>query len=189
MNETKTVRLARVLRVLVLITFACNLLVLPLVPGASVMAALGRNLVQELQAVPPEEMYDVPLFFLSSLLELTWEQASSAVLTVFLWACGACTATILWQAKRVLERICRQEPFSPENARSVGRAAVCCFVISASALARTLWALTYYRSAGVLFTYNTLFIPVFLMAGLLCMVISALFRQAAEMKAENDLTI
>ena len=39
------------------------------------------------------------------------------------------------------------------------------------------------------FTYNTLFVPVFFMAGLLFMVMSALFRQAAELKEDQDLTI
>ena len=58
-----------------------------------------------------------------------------------------------------------------------------------AALLRTVWGLFYYQSAGPLLTYNALFVPVFLVAGLGCMVMSALFRQAAEMKAENDLTI
>ena len=38
-------------------------------------------------------------------------------------------------------------------------------------------------------TYNALFVPIFLMGGLLFMVMCALFRQAVELKAENDLTI
>ena len=37
--------------------------------------------------------------------------------------------------------------------------------------------------------YNALFVPIFILGGLLCLVMSALFRQAAELKAENDLTI
>ena len=37
--------------------------------------------------------------------------------------------------------------------------------------------------------YNALFIPVFFMAGLVFMVMSALFRQAAELKEDQDLTI
>ena len=61
--------------------------------------------------------------------------------------------------------------------------------ISGAALLRTVWGLFYYQSVGPLLTYNALFVPVFLVAGLGCMVMSALFRQAAEMKAENDLTI
>ena len=44
-------------------------------------------------------------------------------------------------------------------------------------------------SIGPGFNYNALFVPVSLLAGLLCMVMSALFRQAAELKADNDLTI
>ena len=75
------------------------------------------------------------------------------------------------------------------SAKSMKRAAICCFLISGAALARLIWGLAYYQSVAPLLTYNALFVPIFLMAGLLCMVMSALFRQAAELKAENDLTI
>ena len=118
-----------------------------------------------------------------------WQEAYTAVLTVFLWACGICTAVILWQAKRVLDAILQGETFTLGNAANMKRAAVCCFVISAAALVRTIWGLFYYRSIAPLLTYNFLFVPLFLLAGLVCMVMSALFRQAAELKAENDLTI
>lgn len=76
-----------------------------------------------------------------------------------------------------------------ENAISLRRAAVCCFLIAGAALVRVGWSICYYRSLFPLVTYNALFVPIFAMAGLLCLVMSALFRQAAEMKAENDLTI
>ena len=69
------------------------------------------------------------------------------------------------------------------------RAAVSAFLIAAAALARVVWSVWYYRSALPLASYNALFVPLFAMAGLLCLVMSALFRQAAELKAENDLTI
>ena len=52
-----------------------------------------------------------------------------------------------------------------------------------------VFSLFYYRSLQPLATYNALFVPIFAMFGLLCLVMSALFRQAAELKAENDLTI
>ena len=54
---------------------------------------------------------------------------------------------------------------------------------------RTIWGLWFYQSLRPLATYNALFVPVFTMFGLLCLVMSALFRQATEMKVENDLTI
>ena len=57
------------------------------------------------------------------------------------------------------------------------------------AAALVVWGLFYYQSIASLLTYNALFVPIFLLGGLLCLVVSALFRQAAELKAENDLTI
>ncbi|MBD5148485.1 MAG: DUF2975 domain-containing protein, partial [Oscillibacter sp.] len=118
-----------------------------------------------------------------------WHWAEAAALTLFLAVSGCCTAIILWQARRVLKTILRGEPFAPENAVSLSRAAVCCFAISAAALARVVFSVCYYRSPLPVASYNALFVPMFAMAGLLCLVMSALFRQAAELKAENDLTI
>ena len=76
-----------------------------------------------------------------------------------------------------------------ENAVSLRRAAVCAFLIALAALARVVFGLLFYRYLSPLLTYNALFVPIFAMFGLLCLIMSALFRQAAELKAENDLTI
>ena len=103
--------------------------------------------------------------------------------------CGVCTAVILWQGRRVLDTILRGTPFCGENAGNLKRAAVCCFLISAFALVRVLWGVWFFQSVRPLLTYCGLFVPIFLMSGLLCLVMSALFRQAAQIKAENDLTI
>ena len=102
---------------------------------------------------------------------------------------GICTAVILRQALRVLNSILDSHPFCQENAGALRRAAFCGFLISAAALVRVVFSIWYYRSPLPLTSYNALFVPVFAMFGLLCLVMSALFRQAAEMKAENDLTI
>ena len=117
------------------------------------------------------------------------EGPHQVVLTLFLLTCGVCTAVILWQGKRVLDTILRGAPFCGGNAGNLKRAAVCCFLISAFALARVLWGAWFYQSIRPLLTYCGLFVPIFLMAGLLCLIMSALFGQAARMKAENDLTI
>ena len=109
-------------------------------------------------------------------------------MAVFLWVCGISTAVILWQAKKVLENIVNGSLFSDSNALHLKRAAVCSFVISGVSL---LWAVLRGVMNGILelFSLSTLFFPVFFLAGLLFLVMSALFRQAAELKAENDLTI
>ena len=89
----------------------------------------------------------------------------------------------------MLTTLAAAKPFRRENAENLRRAAVCCFLIAAASLVRVLWGFWFYQSIRPLLTYNALFFPIFLMGGLLCMVMSALFRQAADLKEENDLTI
>ena len=96
---------------------------------------------------------------------------------------------LLWQARRILGTLTNAMPFRQENVDSMRRAAVCCFCIAGASLVRICWGFWFYQSLRPLLTYNALFFPLFLMGGLLCMVMSALFRQAAALKEENDLTI
>ena len=63
------------------------------------------------------------------------------------------------------------------------------FVIAAAALARVVWGIWSYGSIHPLLTYNALFVLIFTVFGLLFLVMSSLFRQAAELRAENDLII
>ena len=194
-KQTSVVRLARVLKVLVLLALVCNVVLLYLIPVAVLSG--GGNLLEACQGYlsglffPGED--DIVLAGVAaSLLSWVWVWMAGgyqAVLAGFLIVFGSCTAVILWQARRVLDTILAGTPFSPVNAVSMKRAAVCCLLISLAALGRTVWRIGWYGSFRALLTYNALFVPVFAMAFLLCMVMSALFRQAAELKAENDLTI
>lgn len=197
MEQTSVQKLARVLRVLVIITFVCNLITLFFVPALAGLMAENRWDGQALQRILEGGSYQN--FFLQFIvygwhpvvwmLALTGEDFYWLVLTLFLLFCGTCTAVTLWQGKRVLDTILKGNPFVMDNAKSLKRAAVCCFLISLAAFLRLIWGFVTYQSILPLLSYNALFVPVFLMAGLLCMVMSALFRQAAELKAENDLTI
>ena len=199
MEQTSVQKLARVLRIMVVVIFVCNILALFVVPmlvdaeesnldgGA---AGFGEYALESL--LDPETRSGAFRWIWYS-FKASWPtvfgEAYTAVLTSFLWTCGVCAAVILWQGKRVLDTVLAGEPFSVKNAANLRRAAVCCFVISGAALARLIWGLVYYAGIRPLLTYNSLFVPVFLVGGLLFLVMSALFRQAAELKAENDLTI
>jgi len=163
MKQTSAQSIARVLKILAAITLGCNLAAIPAVPYV-----VWRGSAEGGRAWLPA--YHLPLI-------------------AFLIFCGICTALILVQALRVLNTVLRGEPFCMENAVSLRRAAVCAFCIAGAALARTCWGFWLYRSLRPLLTYNALFVPIFAMAGLLCLVMSALFRRAAELKAESDLTI
>lgn len=196
MERTSVQKLARVLRIMVMITFVCNIIVLFLVPTLAGMLAENRWDGQTMERLLTGESTEFWLKFsvfswspVAWMFALAGEDFYWPVLTLFLLSCGTCTAIILWQGKRVLDTILKGDPFVLDNAKSLKRAAVCCFVISGAALVRVIWGLAYYQSIAPLLTYNALFVPIFLMGGLLFMVMSALFRQAAELKAENDLTI
>lgn len=194
MEKTAVQRLAKILKALVLTVFVLNLLCLLLAPLLATLAA-DRELFSMLQYLR-ENLPDYPIHTLGHVLMVypialltVWFDWRSALLTLFFFLCGICTALILWQAKKVLDTIMEGNPFRLKNARALNRAAVCCWIISGVALVRLIWWLAHDHSVAPFFTYNTLFIPAFLMAGLLFQVMSVLFRQAAELKEDQDLTI
>ena len=184
MEQTSVRKLARVLRVMVLVVFACNLVALPAVPSLVYWYANQDELEYRLNIGN-----SLPNLWLHGLSRVWKNSPYTFMLALFLVVCGVCTALILWQGKRVLDTILKGEPFSLDNAANLRRAAACCFLISGMALVRLVWGLADYRDIGPLLSYNALFVPIFLMGGLLFLVMSALFRQAAEIKTENDLTI
>lgn len=196
MEMTSVQKLARVLKILVTIAFVCNLLALLVVP---VMVfdqydpLFGGNAsfldkVQQLLKIFAYD-FDDGLGNLFAIYFGIWTRPYTGTLNVFLLVCGICTAIILWQARRVLDTILAGMTFSMYNADNMKRAGICCLIIAVAALGRLIWGFCYYKSIAPLLTYNALFIPIFIMGFLLCMVMSALFRQAAELKEENDLTI
>ncbi len=197
MEKTAVQRLAKVLKLLVWIVFAANLVCLLLVPGfvaysldggpAEIAKVLRHGLEYLIKGNGSSSFFIVVMFYAS--WWAVWSEWYAALLTLFFWLCGICSASILWQAKKVLDTILAGDPFRMQNAKALNRAAVCCWIISGAALVRLIWWLWYDRSAAPFFTYNALFIPAFLMAGLLFQVMSALFRQAAELKEDQDLTI
>lgn len=194
MEKTSVQRLATILKLLVTLAFACNILALPFVPG---LVGIGRGGFHHLLTlISCTNSWEVPLRAVTAFLMVCWQyifrvwrEPSYAVLAAFLLFCGINTACILWQARRVLNTIIAALPFQRSNARSMNRAAAAFALISLAALFRTVWGFFYYRSLSPLFTYNALFVPVFAMGALLCLVMSALFRQAADLKEDSDLTI
>ena len=187
---------ARVLRALIFIAMAALAFVMLLVPGITVLLADGgpataTAVIMSMLSPGGAEQLGLkqPLtFFLQCYLH-TWGQAGSAVLTLFYWVCGACCLVILWQGVRVLDTLLRGAPFCRENGVSLRRAAAACWVISGCAVLRAVWWFQLEGDLSPLFTYNTLFIPGFFMAGLLLQVMASLFRQAALLKEDQDLTI
>lgn len=190
MKTASVQKIARVLNVLVTVTLICNLLALLLVPALVGLEGNWLELVDGSMWNDPQKPIN-PLVYIIAMWPTIFAHSFNiaTVLTLFLLFSGVCTAVILWQARRVLGTLLKGTPFSMENAVSLNRSALCAFLIAAAALVRLVFSVCWYHSLRPLATYNALFVPTFAMFGLLCLVMSALFRQAAELKAENDLTI
>lgn len=190
MKRSAAQKIADALILLCLLLILCDILLLPLAPVLAYFRFQTPNSVQwnELMATFAYDFDDGLGNLLHIGLKDAWQTPDSAVLALFLLLAGICGAVILFQGVRILASVADGLPFSPQNALFLHRAAICCFVIAGGALGRTVFTLCR-ESAAALLSYTALLIPLFAMAGLLCLVMSALFHQAAEIKAENDLTI
>lgn len=195
MEKTAVQRLAKVLRLLVTAVFVLNLFTLLFVPGLAALLSQGGpdqvkwSILSALETYGAYEgMMRLSVVFVRS-FGWIWGQLGAVLLALFYWGCGICTATILWQARRVLDTVLEGVPFQMANALNLKRAAICCWTISGGALVRLIIWLWAVQGPAPLLTYTALFIPAFTMAGLLFMVMSALFRQAVELKEDQDLTI
>lgn len=186
MNRTSAQKISDVLIVLSILLLFCDILALPLIPA---LVFFRFHDPSWLWSVFQYDFDDGIGNLLRVILEDAWQQPHTAVLSLFLLVCAICAAVILVQAIRILATVADGIPFSLQNSVSLKRAAASCFVISAAALARTVFGIVRQQSFHPLFSYSALFVPLFLMAGLLCLIMSGLFCQATEIKSENDLTI
>ena len=197
MEQTKVQRLAKTLRVLVRIAFVCNLIALFFVPAIVLLSPLELfqfavdRLLNLLQIVPlgEDDIYIPTLMLVLSCWQMMWLEPSSLPYVGFLLLCGVCSAQMLYQARQVLDTILAGTPFVLKNALALKRAAACCWVIAGAALLRMILELIALKNPAPLITYNAAAVPIFLMGGLLFLVMSALFRQAAELQEDQDLTI
>ena len=124
MEKTAVQKLAGALKVLVSITFVCNLLVLPLLAGLARLRSL-EELTAGISYFGAEGekggiiILRLAAYFLASWQEI-WllEETYALVLTAFLLFCGVCTAVVLWQARRT--RCWRACPFRRRTAKASG---------------------------------------------------------------------
>ena len=197
MEQTKVQRLAKTLRVLVRIAFVCNLIALFFVPAIVLLSPLELfqfavdRLLNLLRIVPlgEDDIYIPTLMLVLSCWQMMWLEPTSLPYVGFLLLCGVCSAQMLYQARQVLDTILAGTPFVLKNALALKRAAACCWVIAGAALLRMILELIALKNPAPLITYNAAAIPIFLMGGLLFLVMSTLFRQAAELQEDQDLTI
>ena len=112
---------------------------------------------------------------------ITWTMGENYwFLLVFLFATGILGIAMVFELRRMFCRINEHKPFQRQNAISLKRIAIVSLLIAAAYIIKII----FYTS------FLTIVLAIaFLVFGLAGLVFSELFRQAVEVKEENDLTI
>lgn len=93
---------------------------------------------------------------------------------------GVLSVLLLWELRKVFQTVLKENCFIMQNVSSLQKMSILSFFIVIVSIIRSV----------LFFTITTLIIIfVFLIAGLFCRVLSAVFEKAVRYKEENDLTI
>ena len=101
-------------------------------------------------------------------------------LLVFLYLTGVLGLVMVYELRRIFKNINNHDPFTKQNTISLNRIASMSLLISAAYVVKILFFISF---------LTIIVAAVFLLVGLAGLVFSQLFRQAVEVKEENDLTI
>lgn len=99
---------------------------------------------------------------------------------IFLYVTGLFCLLICHEMRKIFKTLNRRNPFMMDNAVSLKRVSICSFIISICYVVKII-------------CYNSILTMVitmiFVILGLFLLVLSEVFKQAVEVKEENDLTI
>lgn len=103
-----------------------------------------------------------------------------AFLLGFLYITGVVCLGLVNEIRKIFKTLNRRNPFMLDNVKSLNRVGIACFIIAAAYLVKIF----FYNSV-----LTAIITMVFIIAGLFSVVLAEVFRQAIEVKEENDLTI
>ena len=98
----------------------------------------------------------------------------------FLYITGFLALYFVFELRRIFRTLNRKDPFRTDNVKSFKSMSICCFAIS-------------FCYGVKIFAFNSfltiILFMVFIIGGLFLLILAEVFRQAAIVKEENDLTI
>jgi len=98
----------------------------------------------------------------------------------FLYITGIVCLGLVNEIRKIFKTLNRRNPFMMDNVKSLNRVGWACFIIAAAYIIKIF----FYNSV-----MTAIITMVFIIAGLFSVVLAEVFRQAIEVKEENDLTI
>ena len=112
--------------------------------------------------------------------DLMHETTSYGFLLPFLYVTGLMALLIVYEIRRIFKTLNRRNPFKMDNVNSLKRVAYSSFGIAAAYVVKII----FYNS------FLTIILAMaFVIAGLFCVILAEVFRQAVTVKEENDLTV
>lgn len=202
MTRSSAHRLAKVAKLVVSLLMICTIVGMVSIPAMVLLTPEGfcRGIMDKLlhlmgiKPLPAEqaELY-IPLWWTFAVIWVSWGEVWSQwmwiVHMVMMMVCAVSLLMVLRQARDVLDAVLAGDPFRRRSADAMKRASYGCWVIAGGALAWLVAEVCLSASSAPLYGCHALMIPAFSMAGLLLLLLSALFCQAAELQEEQDLTI
>jgi len=169
--------LSSLLRILTDLLLVLNIIALLMLPILLTAIYKNPDLISQLDRSASQDGLEIGLRS-GDLADLP--PASYPFYLCFLYASGIGTAFILLEGHKILRRLECGNPFSAGQSGSFRRMSLAFFLLA------IIFAVK-------IFAYNTLLTMfccfMFLMFGLVCLIMTAIFRQAYLVKSENELTI
>lgn len=99
---------------------------------------------------------------------------------VLLVITGALALSIVYHIRKIFKTLKRKDPFMMDNVQSLKRMGIASFLISAF----YIFKIIFYNSF-----LTIILVMVFIIAGFFSVILAEVFRQAVEVKQENDFTV
>jgi hypothetical protein len=101
-------------------------------------------------------------------------------LLIFLAITGVFCLVIVYELRKIFKTLKKREPFQRDNVTSLKRIAIMALLISAAYVIKIIFYVSF---------LTIILMMAFLIMGLFALILSEVFRQAIDVKEENDLTI
>ncbi len=101
-------------------------------------------------------------------------------LLALLYITGVLALLIVYELRKIFKTLNRKNPFMMDNVQSLNRMGIASFLIAACYIFKIFFLNSF---------FTIIIIMIFIIAGLFCIILAEIFRQATLFKEENDFTI
>ncbi len=101
-------------------------------------------------------------------------------LLALLYITGVLALLIVYELRKIFKTLNRKNPFKMDNVKSLNRMGIASFLIAVCYIFKIFFLNSF---------FTIIIVMIFIIAGLFCIILAEIFRQATLVKEENDFTI